>query len=995
MAKSENLEYLWEQLQYLGRDRYAGFEQLIRKRVRNILLVASHYDAFTLEGGGRLTELLLSEYRELNLSSAPRITRANSGNDAMDMIHAYKYDLVITMTRIGEMHPVELARRVKSVNKKLPVMVLGYNERELARIDAVPDHPVDMSFVWTGDVKLLVAIIKMVEDRLNVSDDTRVGDVRVIIVVEDSVRFYSSYMPLIYREIMNRTQDLMADGINLSQKLLRMRARPKILFATTFEDAWALYTKYHKYVLGAICDARFSRDGKVVADAGLEFIKLLKLDDPELPVVLQSSEEANRELAEKAGVGFINKHSVKLHRELRYFMQNELGFGDFVFRLEDGTEVARASNTRELEKLLFDIPGESVMFHAKHDHYSNWLRARTKFTLASMIKPVKASEFSNADDLRNFLIDSLQKYRRQLQSGVVLDFSKKSFDSNAGFTRIGTGSLGGKARGLAFMNHVITQLNVGGHLDAVTVKVPPTAVIATDVFDQFLGEDDLRELALINNNDREIAEAFVNEKLPQYIMDDLQYFLEQVEYPLAVRSSSLLEDAQCQPFAGVYRTYMIPNSHTDLGTRLDQLCEAIKLVYASTFFSSAKSYLISTNNRVEEEKMGVIIQQVIGNKHDEFFYPDFAGAAHSLDHYPSAGANPEDGMALVALGLGRIVVEGGQCLRFSPKHPERLMQFATVDDTLRNSQRQFQTIDVSDPNRYPHFDEDENVVSLELADAEKHGTLNAVGSTYSAENDAIYEGIGRKGTRIVSFAPVLKSNLFPLPDVLSLILELGRRCMNCPVEIEYAGDIATREFSLLQIRPLAGNYAIYNLDSALLNDPKAVVATEVAIGNGVYDDVSDIIYVPRDRFDRGSTLAIAQEIGRLNIKLRNQGRKYMLLGPGRWGSSDRWLGIPVEWSQINSASVIVETDLDGFKVTPSQGTHFFQNLTSFEVGYLTVNLNSGGGKVDWDWLDSLEVENDTKYLKHISLDKPLTIIIDGQKSRAVVLQPEKDKTGQK
>ncbi|MBT4291847.1 response regulator, partial [bacterium] len=433
MAKSENLEYLWEQLQYLGRDRYAGFEQLIRKRVRNILLVASHYDAFTLEGGGRLTELLLSEYRELNLSSAPRITRANSGNDAMDMIHAYKYDLVITMTRIGEMHPVELARRVKSVHKKLPVMVLGYNERELARIDAVPDHPVDMSFVWTGDVKLLVAIIKMVEDRLNVADDTRNGDVRVIIVVEDSVRFYSSYLPLIYKEIMNRTQELMADGINLSQKLLRMRARPKILFATTFEEAWGLYVKYRKYILGAICDARFSRDGEDASDAGLEFIKLLRSDDPELPVVLQSSEDTNRELAEKAGVGYINKHSVKLHRELRYFMQNELGFGDFVFRLEDGTEVARASNTRELEKLLSKVPNESVMYHAKHDHYSNWLRARTKFTLASMIKPVKASEFSDADDLRNFLIDSLQTYRRQLQSGVVLDFSRKNFDSNAGF----------------------------------------------------------------------------------------------------------------------------------------------------------------------------------------------------------------------------------------------------------------------------------------------------------------------------------------------------------------------------------------------------------------------------------------------------------------------------------------------------------------------------------------------------------------------------------
>jgi hypothetical protein len=989
MANSDNLEYFWEQLQYLGRDRYADFEQLIRKRVRNILLVASHYDAFTLEGGGRLTELILSEYRELNLSSAPRITRATSGKNAMDMIHAYSYDLVITMTRIGEMHPVELARRVKSVNNKLPVMVLGYNERELALIDSVPDHPVDMSFVWTGDVKLLVAIIKMVEDRLNVADDTRNGDVRVIIVVEDSVRFYSSYLPLIYKEVMNRTQELMADGINLNQKLLRMRARPKILFATNFEEAWELYNKYRKYVLGAICDARFSRNGVVVADAGLEFIKLLKIDDPELPVVLQSSEDNNRALAEDAGVGFINKHSVKLHKELRHFMRTELGFGDFVFRLEDGTELSRASNTKELEKLLPEIPDESVMFHASHDHYSNWLRARTKFTLASMIKPVKASEFKSASDLRNFLIETLSRYRKQIQSGVVLDFSRKNFDSNAGFTRIGTGSLGGKARGLAFMNHVINQMNVSGHLDNVTVKVPPTAVVATDVFDEFLEQDDLRELALISNDDHKIATAFVNEKLPQYIMDDLQYFLEQVKYPLAIRSSSLLEDAQCQPFAGVYRTYMIPNSHTDLGTRLDQLCEAIKLVYASTFFAGAKSYLTSTNNRVEEEKMGVIIQQIVGNKHEELFYPDFAGAAHSLDHYPPEGAKPEDGMGLVALGLGRIVVEGGQCLRFSPRHPEKLLQFANVDDTLRNSQRQFQAVDISNPDRFPHFDEDENVVSLELSDAERHGTLAAVGSTYSAENNAIYEGIGRKGARIVTFAPILKSGIFPLPEVLSLILELGRRCMSCPVEIEYAGDIATRQFSLLQIRPLAGSNAVQNLEPALLTDPRAVVATEVAIGNGRYDEIRDIVYIPRDRFDRGSTVAIAQEIGRMNLELRKKGRSYILLGPGRWGSSDRWLGIPVEWSQINSASVIVETDLDDFKVTPSQGTHFFQNLTSFEVGYLTVNLNSGGGKVDWNWFDKLPVKNETKYIKHIELSEPLAVIIDGRNSRAVVLRGDK------
>lgn len=984
-------EELWERLRTMSLERYTGFETLIRFRVRKVLLVASLYDAFTLEEGGRLTELLLSEYRELNLSEAPHVTRATSGAEALDQIESQHFDLVLTMTRIGDMDATQLAQRAKAMRPDLPVMVLGYNVRELERITELPDCPIDRVFIWTGDVRILIAIIKQVEDQRNVEWDTRHGDVRTILLVEDSVRFYSSYLPLVYTAVMGQTHELMAAGINLSQKLLRMRARPKILFATTFEEAWSYYDTYREYMLGVISDARFPWGGQRREDAGVEFIRRLKDDDPHMPAVIQSSDPAVAQASGEVDAAFIRKDSPNLLADLQQFMRDHFGFGDFVFRSPEGREVGRADDLGSLTAMIERVPDLCLQYHAARDHFSNWLRARTEFTLAKLIKPRKATDFETTEDLRRYLVETFRWYRKELRRGVVYDFSRRNFEYGS-FARIGTGSLGGKARGLAFMNHIIDRYGISEKFPGLGIRVPPTAVVATDVFDEFLDQNGLRRRVIAAQDDQEVIDACLEAKLPSAIYSDLEFFLDQVRYPLAVRSSSLLEDAQGQPFAGVYNTYMLPNNHRDVNVRLDQLCDAIKLVYASTFLQSAKAYLKATANRVEEEKMAVIIQQVIGRRHESYVYPDFAGVAHSTNHYAAGELKPEDGVALVALGLGRTVVEGGKSLRFSPRHPRRLPQFATVKDTLDNSQRSFQAIDISNPDAYPRPREEDNVVTLDLDAAEAHGTLDAVGSVYNHQNGAVYDGIHRPGVRLVTFAHVLKSGIFPLPEVLTFLLELGRRCMNCAVEMEFAVSVdpggGKDEFGLLQIRPLAAEHQTPKLDPDLCTPRNTLISTEVSLGNGRYGGIRDVIYVPRDRFDRSATTRIAEEVGQLNTVLSAQEQPYLLVGPGRWGSADRWLGIPVQYAQIAGAAVIVETDLDDFKVTPSQGTHFFQNLTSFQVGYLTVNQASGGGVVDWDWLDSQPVAAETEHLRHARLAEPLTVLIDGRNGRAAVFKPD-------
>jgi len=993
-------ETLWDKIRAGGEERFAGFEDLMPFRVQEVLLVASMYDAYTLEEGGRLTELLLNEYRELHLSFAPHVTRASTGEEAFNLIKVRRYDLIITMTRLGDMDAVDLARSIKEIHSDLPVITLAFNPRELSRLE---DHQarqaLDRLFLWSGDVRLLLAIIKNCEDLRNAQHDTRYGGVRTIILIEDSVRFYSAYLPMLYTEVLRQTHSLMQQGLNLSHRLLRMRARPKILLANTYEEAWDYYTRYKDYLLGVISDARFPMNGRQNDEAGIQFIRKIKQVDPHTPAVIQSTDPAIAAEAYDIGAGFINKNSYTLLQDLQHFMLDNFGFGDFVFRLPDGAEVDRASNLRTMIRALETVPDISLLHHANRDHFSNWLRARTEFALASLLRPRKVSEFRDADELRKYLIETISRFREETQRGIVTDFSRQLFDASSDFVRIGGGSLGGKARGLAFMNSVLHRYGITDRYKGIEIKVPPTAVVGTDVFDTFLEKSGLHDRVLEDMADEEVIRRFLPAKLPPEIYGDLETFLRQIRYPLAVRSSSLLEDSQYQPFAGVYSTYMLANNHPDVRVRLDQLCDAIKLVYASTYFRGAKAYLEATANRVEEEKMAVIIQQVVGRQNEQYNYPDFAGVAHSTNFYPTGGLQPNDGVACVALGMGRTVVEGRKCLRFSPRHPGNLPQFATIKDMLNNSQREFYAIDTSHPDAYPQAKEDFNLKLLNLEDAERHGTLEPVGSVYSSQNNAVYDGIWREGARLVTFAHILKSNLFPLAEILQLLLELGTRCMSCPVEIEFAGvlgDNKTRphQFGFLQIRPLADSYVAPEIKPELLQDPAAFCSTSVALGNGRITGVQDVVYVSPAKFDRGRTVAIAEEIGRLNNQLRREERPYLLIGPGRWGSADHWLGIPVRWEQISHARVIVETDLEDFKVTPSQGTHFFQNLTAFQVGYLTVNQTGGEGRLDWDWLDSQPATSKTLHLRHIRLTSPLTVLIDGHSGHAVILKPEAVAAGQ-
>ena len=970
---------------------FAGFHQLLPHRVQDVLLVCSLYESFILEEDGLLADLITSEYLELNLSHAPRVSRVATGREALDLIAEHAFDLVITMSRLSGWDVEKFAVAVKTLRPDLPVIVLAEEPRELARFWGHRAHrgAIDQVFLWHGDAKILLAVIKYVEDWLNAEHDTRVGSVRVIILIENSVRFYSSYLPLIYTELMKQTQMVMTGGLNRVQKLLRMRARPKILLAETFEEAWERYTKFSEYVLGIVSDVRFPRGGELDAAAGLEFVRRVKKDAPHMPVLLQSSDEANAEQAVRLGASFVHKRSPTLLQELRHFIQTNLGFGDFVFRRPDGAEVARATDLRTLAELLRQVPDESIVFHAASNHFSNWLMARTEFELAARIRPRTIAEFASVGGLRAYLIEALTEFDERSQTGIIADFSRQKFSSITAFTRLGGGSIGGKARGLAFISALLKRHNVRNTFPRVRIAVPNSAAIGTDVFDAFMEENRLHDLVALDPGDARIAEAFLAAKLPAAIHSDLAAFLSSVRYPLAVRSSSLLEDSHGQPFAGVYHTYMIPNNHFNLGIRLDQMCDAIKLVYASTFTGSARRYLEITGHRAEEEKMGVILQEIVGSQYDERFYPTFSGVARSYNYYPFGRLLPSDGVACVALGLGKMVVEGGEFLMFSPAHPHVLPQFASTDDLLANAQRSFYALDMGHPDAYPTSEVDANLRTFGLDVAERDGTLAPIGSVYSPENDAVYDGITRPGPRLVTFAHVLKSDIFPLADVLRLLLEIGRQGMACPIEIEFAVNLHTdpMEFGFLQVRPIIADEAE---DSAALEelDPASTVCYSThAMGNGSIRGLQDIVVVKPEVFNAARTREIAAEIGHVNEGLRHSGRPYILIGPGRWGSSDPWLGIPVVWEQISGAQLIVETSVHGFVITPSQGTHFFQNLTSFRVGYLTVNPTVGEGHVDWAWLAEQPTLAETTHLRHLRLERPLEVRLDGRTRCGAVFKP--------
>jgi len=968
--------------------RLGRFPQLMPRRIEEILLVSSPYDSFILEEDGLSTEMLYTEYLDLGLTHAPNITRVSTGEEGLALLRTRAFDLVITLLRLGDMDVAHFAQTVKQIKPDLPVVLLIANEWELARLkrQARPLN-VDGTYLWYGDTKVILAIIKMLEDRVNAEHDTRVADVGVIIVVEDSVRFRSAILPLIYSQLVRQTRAVMADGLNHMDKLLRLAARPKILVAETFEQGLELYNRFRKHLFGVITDVSYPRGGRQDSQAGITFIRHIRGEMPDVPALLQSSDASNWQLAERLGVSFLHKHSGTLLEDIRQFMLANFGFGDFVFRMPDGQEIARAGDMRSMVPVLRTVPAESIEYHARHNHFSNWFRARTEFALARSMRPRRVSEFSDLESLRRFLIRSISDALRLNRRGVVEDFTRERFDAGCGFARIGGGSLGGKARGLAFVEALLAQAGLDAEFPGIHVRVPRSVVIGTDVFDEFLDLNGLRPSLLQNQDDESITKTFLAARLPDDIMDALRAFLDIVREPIAVRSSSLLEDSQYHPFAGVYATHMLANNHRDPRVRQALLRDAIKLVYASCFTSAARRYLEATPYRLDEEKMAVILEPIVGARHGNYFYPNISGVARSYNYYPFEPMRPEEGVASVALGLGKTIVDGGQALRFCPVHPGVLPQM-TGKEFLSESQRQFYAVDISDEQYSLGVERDRCLTQLELSDAEQHGTLNLLGSVWCPQNQAFYDGVGRPGVRVVSFAHVLKNEAFPLAPLLRRLLEIGRGGMNGPIELEFAVNLDSQpqEFAVLQIRPCGACGDQDDVERGDLTPADLLCYSTHALGHGVMRDVRDVVYVKPERFDAAYTPQMAQDIGELNDRLQVANRPYLLIGPGRWGSSHSWLGIPVTWSQISAARLIVETTLEDFVVEPSQGSHFFQNLTSFGIAYLSVNPFSQDGFVDWAWLDEQPATHETPFLRHVQLGHPLEARLDGQVSKAAVLK---------
>ncbi len=975
--------------------RIKKFQKLMRYKIREILLVSSIYDNYLFEEDGRLYELIREEYQSLNLSFAPELIHVTTGEEALEMLSSGNtFDLIITTLHIEDMHVVKFAKMVRQSGINLPIVLLAYDNRERKELTTNYDTSIfERIFIWNGDYRLLIGIVKFIEDRVNVDNDTKNIGVQSIIVVEDNIKFYSSYLPIIYTEVFKQSQRLIQEGVNLTHKFLRMRARPKILLCTTYEEAWSYYEKYQEYVLGLILDINFRHHGVKDPEAGIRFARTVKSQHDDIPILLQSSDASFREKAYHIGASFMHKYSPRLLQELREFMLQNFGFGDFVFMNNEAHEVFRASNLSQLEEALKLIPDESLVYHASRNHFSKWLKARTEFYLAHKLRPHKVTDFESIQGLRDRLLISLQEYRKLQQSGIIFDFRKDLFDTKNSFARIGGGSLGGKARGLGFINTLLTNYNLKHKFDDVEISVPSAIVIGTDVFDRFISDNRLDSIVNTEIDDLTLTQKFVDSVIfPEEITAKLREFLEITHCPLAVRSSSLLEDSQFLPFAGVYETYMIPNSNPDIEIRLDELLQSIKSVYASTFHIKARDYIKSSSYRLEEEKMAVVVQRLVGAKRQERFYPDFAGVAKSYNFYPIAPQKSNDGIAQVALGLGKTVVDGGNSIRFCPKYPKHMLQFFSTKETLKTAQQKFYALDLNGKlEHHPESIEDQLVRSYDLSDSEKDGTLYSVGSTYSSENEAIYDGLSRNGVRVVTFAPILKHKLFPLPEILDLLLDFGSWGMGTPVEIEFAVNLEVpqgerKEFAMLQMRPMVLSRESEELIIGEINKDETLCYSTQVLGNGAVNGVQDIVVVDYEKFDRAKSKEVVQEVSKLNAKLLAERKPYILFGVGRWGSLDPWLGIPVTWDQISGAAVIVESGFKDFSVTPSQGSHFFQNLTSFRVGYFTVNADNNSF-IDWQWLCKQTAVEELVYTKHLRFEQPITIRMNGHENRGVIYKP--------
>lgn len=974
------------------RTRLRSFHELMQQRVRRILLVASLYDSFILAEEGNIQETLLSHFLELDIGNTPDLIQVSSTAEAVRFLEEDpNFDLVVARIHMGDADAVELAKELKERGIEIPVIGLAYTARELAEhSDAESAELLERTFLWQGDVRLLLAMVKYAEDRWNVERDSGHAGVPVILLVEDSVRFYSSFLPTIYSELLHHTQRLLSEHLSPSQRRMRMRARPKVLLCTEYEEAWAYFERYEDKVMAVLSDVEFPLGGRSHPRAGIELCSQVRERRSDVRLVLQSTRGDHRREAEALGASFLQKGSQFLLHDLRRILVERCGFGDFIFRLPDGTQVDRAPDLKTLAKKLALVPAESVAYHAGLNHFSMWMKARAEFALAERLRPRRVEEFESVEGLRQFLLDSINECRLEQQRTVIVDFNRDDFEPNVGISRIGGGSIGGKARGIAFANRILHEARFNERYPNIDIYAPPAVVVATDVFDEFLEFEDLRSFAVESEDDEAITRRFIDAPFPREAVSDLYAYLQRVRCPLAVRSSGLLEDSLSQPFAGVYTTYMLPNNHPDLDVRWRQLSSTIKRVYASVFSQRAKTYLEMSSYRLEEERMAVMIQELVGRQHEDRFYPDFAGVARSWNFYPEPGQSPEDGVVAVALGLGQAVVGGDPCLRFSPRHPKRIVSLSSVRDALESSQREFFALDLRRRGRSTEWGD---VRRFPLEVAEQDGVLAWIGSTYVPEDDRIVDGIARPGRRLVSFAQVLKHGAFPLAEVVDGLLHHCRSGTGVPVELEFAGNLASAErgpaeFAFLQLRPLSLSSEREEVEIGDVPDAAVLVRSPRVLGHGRIEDLRDIVAVDIKRFERLRSREVAGQIARFDAKLRRERRPYLLIGVGRWGSSDPSLGIPVGWTQIAGTRVIVEAGLRDLRVAPSQGTHFFQNLTSSNVGYFTVNPDAGEGFVDWAWLRSLPAVEETEFVRHIRRDRPLLVKMNGRTGEGVILKSD-------
>lgn len=965
---------------------FSLYHELMQIKVKNILLISSPYDAWVMEEDCKISERIVSEYRGMNLSRPPRLTWVSSIDEAMIRLDQGNFELVIIMPHQCRIEASEMGRMIKEKIPDLPVVLLAH--REIRQPGDKRPEGLDRIFVWSGDAELLVALVKNLEDWMNASHDTQRVGIRVIIVVEDSSRYLASFLPILYKELVRQTQAVLEEGLNAEHRLLTMRARPKILTAETYEEAVAIYQKYEPYVLGVISDVRFPRNGILDGDAGMDLLYEVTSKRSDIPLLLASNEPENKEKAEAVSAYFVDKNSPDMLAEVRRFVLEHLGFGDFVFRDLDGNEISRASSLYSLEKMLRNIPQDVFLAHCRKNDFSRWFYARTEIELANMVRPLRDPDFPDAETHRQHIISLIRKRRMQRQQGVIVSFNPKDFDPQTDFLKIGSGSLGGKARGLAFISSMLVRNKWlhDRHPD-ILISAPRTLTIATSGFDDFIEMNGLKYLAKADISDEEVMQIIDKAYFPGWIEAQLWAYLHEVRYPLSVRSSSLLEDAQYQAYAGLYSTYMIPNDHLDLEVRLRHLVKAVKMVWASTFYRAPKAFSRRVNQRTDEEKMGVIIQQLCGQRHGDYFFPAMSGVGQSYNYYPFGKMKPEQGVVSVAMGIGKSVVDGEQCIRFSPKYPKILPQCPNLEASLKNAQTRFYALKMTGAST-EDIHGGANLEKLDIADFEDSLPVQKLASTYIPEEGRLRDTAAVPGPKVMLFAPVLKHKTIPLSALMKDVLAMTEKGMGGPVEMEFSVNIydgdRKPEITLLQLRPMSARADLNQVSIKQSDIDDAVCVSTHALGNAYKRDIEDVVFVRPDNFDVAKTRAIAREISRVNGKLIKSDRNYLLIGPGRWGSADPWLGIPVEWTDISGVSVIVETSSESLKVEPSQGSHFFHNITTLGINYVMV-LPSEGNGIDWAWFESQPVVDQTEYITHIRTPGPLAVKVDGRSSNGVVL----------